>query len=104
MPQPSLHTGEYTYTCLFEPDPDGGFTVTCPALPGLVTEGDTFEEARVRAAEAMELYLESARADGERLPVTEESVPGTIREPVTVMLPAVIRGLYGCVPLGRRHR
>ena len=33
---------EYTYTVLFEPAEEGGFVVICPALPGLVTEGDTF--------------------------------------------------------------
>lgn len=32
---------EYRYTVLFEPAEEGGFVVTCPALPGLVTEGDT---------------------------------------------------------------
>ena len=26
---------EYTYTIILEPDEDGGFVVTCPALPGL---------------------------------------------------------------------
>jgi predicted RNase H-like HicB family nuclease len=37
---------EYHYTVSFEPAEEGGFVVTCPALPGLVTEGDTFEDAR----------------------------------------------------------
>jgi predicted RNase H-like HicB family nuclease len=32
---------EYTYTAVFEPAEEGGFIVTFPALPGLVTEGDT---------------------------------------------------------------
>lgn len=82
---------EYTYTCLFEPDEDGGFVVTCPALPGLVTEGDTLEKARAMAAEAMELYLESVLADGERVPISEQNVPGTIREPVRVTLPEIKR-------------
>lgn len=77
---------EYTCTCLFEPDEDGGFVVTCPALPGLVTQGDTMEEAREMAGEAIELYLESLLADGGPLPVSEDNVPGTIREPVTVTL------------------
>lgn len=39
---------EYSYTVLFEPAEEGGFVVTCPALPGLVTEGDTLEEARAK--------------------------------------------------------
>jgi hypothetical protein len=37
---------EYSYTVIFEPTEEGGYVVTCPALPGPVTEGDTLEEAR----------------------------------------------------------
>ena len=40
---------EYDYTVPFEPAAEGGYVVTCPALPGLVTEGDTLEEARAMA-------------------------------------------------------
>jgi antitoxin HicB len=39
---------DYSYTVLFEPAEEGGFVVTCPALPGLVTEGDTLEETRAQ--------------------------------------------------------
>ena len=35
---------QYRYTVLFEPAEEGGYIVTCPSLPGLVTEGDTLEE------------------------------------------------------------
>ena len=38
--QEAITTHEYTYTVLFEPM-DSGFVATCPALPGLVTHGDT---------------------------------------------------------------
>jgi antitoxin HicB len=55
---------EYRCTVLFEPASEGGFTVTCPALPGLVTEGDTLEEARAMAADAIRAYLESLAKDG----------------------------------------
>lgn len=58
---------EYSYRALFEPAEEGGFAVTCPALPGLVTEGDTMEEARAMASDAVRGYLESLRKD--RLPV-----------------------------------
>jgi predicted RNase H-like HicB family nuclease len=50
---------EYSYTVLFEPADEGGFTVTCPALPGLVTEGDTLEEARAMAEDAIRLHRKS---------------------------------------------
>jgi len=55
----ALHMTEYSYTVLFEPADEGGFVVTCPALPGLVTEGDTLDEAREMARDAIRVYLES---------------------------------------------
>jgi antitoxin HicB len=48
---------------LLEPAEEGGFVVTCPALPGLVTEGDTIEEARAMAEDAIRGYIESLRKD-----------------------------------------
>jgi len=47
----------YDFTVLFEPAPEGGYVVTCPALPGLVTEGDSLEEARAMAADVIRGYL-----------------------------------------------
>ena len=61
--QEAITTHEYTYTVLFEPVEDGGFVATCPALPGLVTHGETMEKARAMAAEAIQGYLESLRKD-----------------------------------------
>jgi antitoxin HicB len=76
-----------TYTVVFEPDEEGhGYTVTCPALPGLVTEGDTLEEARRMAADAILCYLESLRKDGLPIPPGEVHDTEPIREPITVML------------------
>ena len=85
----SIITYEYIYTCLFEPEPEGGFTVTCPALPGLVTYGASIEEARTMATEAIEGYLESLQKDGRRLPISEDVRRNTRREPVTVKLSIV---------------
>jgi antitoxin HicB len=85
--QEPITTTEYTYAVVFEPDPEaGGYVVTCPALPGLVTEGDTLEEARAMAADAIRAYLESLRADG--LPLPESDVPADepLRAPVAVKL------------------
>lgn len=63
------------YTVVLTPDPeDGGFTVTVPALPGCITEGDTLEEALAMAQDAIELYVESLIAHN-------EAVPNDIAEP-----------------------
>jgi len=60
--------GTYAFTMLFEPAEEGGYVVTCPALPGLVTEGDTMEEARRMAEDALRGYLESLLEDGLSIP------------------------------------
>ena len=56
------------FTVIMTPDETGGYVVTCPALPGLVTEGDTLEEAREMAADAIRGYIESLQKDGEPIP------------------------------------
>ncbi|MDX2265744.1 MAG: type II toxin-antitoxin system HicB family antitoxin [Hyphomicrobiales bacterium] len=74
----------YTYTVILEPAADGGFTAFCPSLPGVVTEGDSVEEALDMARDAIAGYLESLRKDG--LPIPQER--GAIISPVTVALPS----------------
>jgi len=64
---------EHRYTILLHPDEEqGGYTVTVPALPGCITEGDTIEEAISMAKEAIQLYIESLIADGEPVPEEHE--------------------------------
>jgi len=58
---------------LLMPEPEGGFTVTVPTLPGCITYGETVDECITNAKEAIELYIESLGADGEEIP-TEEGV------------------------------
>src|SRR5580704_16133019 len=59
------------YTFLFSPEPEGGFTVTCPALPGLVTYGETMDEARNMARDAMEGLIEVMLQQAEPLPESD---------------------------------
>lgn len=53
---------------IFRSEPEGGFTVLVPALPGCVTYGKDLSEARQMAHEAITLYLEDMLAEGEKLP------------------------------------
>lgn len=64
---------EYRFTALFEPDEDGGYTVSFPALPGCLTHGATMDEARRMAAEALQGYLETLNEDGMSIPVENDS-------------------------------
>jgi predicted RNase H-like HicB family nuclease len=78
---------EYRYTVLFEPAEEGGYVVTCPALPGLVTEGDTYEEAHARALEAIGAYLESLQKDGLPIPADKKLALEPRKEEIRVALP-----------------
>ena len=73
---------EYRYTVLFEPAEEGGFIATCPALPGLVTEGDSLVEARAMAEDAIRGYLESLRKDG--MPIPSDKIP--VKEEISILL------------------
>lgn len=73
-----METTEYRYTVVFEPAEEGGYIVTVPALPGLVTDGDSLEEAREMAKDAIRGYLESLRGHGEEIPI-EQGEPVTER-------------------------
>lgn len=59
-------------TVLLDPDPAGaGYTVTVPALPGIVTEGRTSDEALANAREAIACHLEGLVEAGDRVPREE---------------------------------
>jgi antitoxin HicB len=79
-------TTEYSFTVVFEPAQEGGYTVTCPALPGLVTEGDTLEEARAMAEDAIRAYLASLRKDRAEIPPDIDDEP--VKERIRVTVPA----------------
>ena len=56
------------YRILLRQEPEGGYTVTVPTLPGCVTYGVDITEAIAMAREAIELYIESLVAHGEEIP------------------------------------
>ena len=51
----------YQYTAFFEANEHGGYTVTVPSLPGLVTEGKNLEDARDMAKDAIRCYSKEAK-------------------------------------------
>jgi predicted RNase H-like HicB family nuclease len=61
----------HRYTLVLERDPDGGYHVFCPALPGCHSQGDTVDEAITNGTEAVEAYLESLIAHHEPLPIED---------------------------------
>ena len=51
-----------------EPQPEGGYVVTCPLLPELITEGDSVEEAVHNANDALAAIIEAYEDLGKSLP------------------------------------
>jgi len=63
--------GVRRYKVVLERNDRGGFTVTMPAFPAIVTEGDTRDDALANVTDAIKLYLESLRA--RKLPVPDDA-------------------------------
>lgn len=73
------HMENIHYTLIFRPEPEGGFTVTVPALPGCVTYGKNLKQAKEMAADAIGGYLASLRKDKEPIPTDQDIFVGSIR-------------------------
>ncbi len=56
------------YRTLLRKEPEGGYTVIVPSLPGCITYGDTIDQAIEMAKEAINLYIESLIEHGEDIP------------------------------------
>ena len=58
----------YKVPLVLTPQPEGGFTVTSPLLPELVTEGDSADEALHNARDALAAVIETYQDLGQSLP------------------------------------
>ena len=63
----------YEYTVFFESNEHGGYTVTVPALPGLVTEGKNLEDARQMAEDAIRCYIGGLKKAKQKVPVERDT-------------------------------
>lgn len=77
------------YTIIFQPEPEGGFTVTVPALHGCITYGKDLTEAKKMAIDAISAYFASLRKHHESIPVETEPLITSVR----VKKPGSIRPL-----------
>ena len=64
----------YNLTVIFEPAEEGGYVVSVPALPGCVTQGETFEEAELMAKDAIEGYVKAMRDLKEEVPIESKKI------------------------------
>lgn len=75
-------SNEHSFTVLYEPLKNGGYQVEVPLLPGIVTYGPDFEQAREMARDAIVCYLEALKKEHGDIP-NEQSL---VHEQLTVTI------------------
>ncbi len=79
---------EYKFTVFYEPAEEGGYLVSVPSMPEICTEGDTLEEARAMAEDAIRLVIESNIKRNEPIPEDVVIDQEPIKEQVAVKFAA----------------
>jgi len=69
----------FNYRIILRKEPEGGYTVNVPSLPGCISYGDTVEEAIEMAREAISLYIESLKDHGEEIPTDDDTLEYTLK-------------------------
>ena len=74
---------------ILEPQPEGGYTVTSPLLPELITEGDTISECLVNAEDAFAVVVEIYEDRGRPLPTSiyKDDANGPVSIEAVVSIP-----------------
>ena len=73
-----MQTMKLNYNVIFQKEPEGGYTVLVPSLPGCVTYGEDLDQAKEMAREAIEIYLESLKKHNEEIPAQQEVFYGQV--------------------------
>lgn len=73
-----------SYNAIFTPNEQKGFNVSFPDFPGCVTFGNSFEEAKKYAKEALELWIEELNQNKANIPKESQAFLGkiTVRVPI----------------------
>ncbi len=66
------------YNVIYTSEPEGGYTVTVPTLPGCISFGENLDEARLKIQEAISLYVETLQEDNLMVPTDEKNFVNSI--------------------------
>lgn len=69
------------YNMIFRAEPEGGFTVLIPVLPGCVTYGRNLQEAKKMATDAIRAYLASLKKHNESIPTDVDTFVASLDFP-----------------------
>lgn len=67
-----------SFRIILRPEPEGGYTVIVPSLPGCITYGADVKEAQKMGREAIKVYLQSARKHGEEYQDDSDTFEGML--------------------------
>ncbi|PKL72780.1 antitoxin HicB [Candidatus Kuenenbacteria bacterium HGW-Kuenenbacteria-1] len=81
----------FHYNIIFRAEPEGGFTVIIPSLPGCITYGKDLKEAKIMAIDAIKGYVASLKKHKELIPSDEETFMTTVElEKVFIKKPSLV--------------
>ena len=66
----------YKLPLVLDPQPEGGWTITCPLLPELITEADTWEEIEPNVSDCLQAVIEIYEELGKPLPYVLNPING----------------------------
>lgn len=58
----------YKLPLVLDPQPEGGYVVTCPLLPELITEGENVQDALQNANDALAAIVEALKELNQPMP------------------------------------
>jgi antitoxin HicB len=80
------HAPKLDYTVIYEPAEEGGYIVIAPTFGGAITQGETLEEARRMAIDAITGLVESYIEDDLPIPEDVELALEPVKEQVSITL------------------
>ncbi len=66
----------YKLPLVLDPQPEGGWTITCPVLPELITEADTWDEIEPNVSDALQAVIEIYDELGKPIPSVLNPING----------------------------
>ena len=73
-----MKTKKASFRIILRPEPEGGYTVMMPSLPGCITYGEDIQEAKKMAQDAITAYIASMKKHGEVLVDDSDTFEGML--------------------------
>jgi len=70
---------ERSFPVVLIPQPEEGYFVDCPSLPGCYSQGETIDDALANIGEAISLALEDMTSRGESIPEPSKTIFAQVR-------------------------